>query len=183
MEESKMAEADLNKILGYIQDRERTLANYSDKLRQSLIKLSNVFGDTQYCQRCNKWRVFHDQRWKDKPEGKGVCDNFKPKIQVSINVIDDEPFLVEPENETAPEIKYYLAIINHWLGYVDVVGGYSDPSKVTAFDEAPRETLKALVKSGRLIPFLQKVADVLTAKGEEYREVTQVAEKMAQAVQ
>jgi hypothetical protein len=179
-----VAEAqDLNQILGYIQEREQTLSKYSDKLRKSLVKIADVFGNPQYCQRCNKWVEYHNQKWKDKPEGKGVCGNFKPKIDVSINVIDDEPFLVEPENETAPEIKYYLAIINHWLGYVDVVGEYSNPSRVTAFDEAPRETLKALVKSGRLIPFLQKVADVLTAKGEEYREVAQVAEKMAQAVQ
>jgi hypothetical protein len=90
---------------------------------------------------------------------------------------------VEPENATAPEIKYYLAIIKHHLGYVDVVGTYSDPSGVTAFDEAPRETLKALVKSGRLIPFLQKVANTLQGKSEEYREVAEVAEKLAKAVQ
>jgi hypothetical protein len=179
----QMAEADLNKILGYIQERERTLANYSDKLRQSLVKIADVFGNPQYCQRCNKWVEYHNKKWKDKPEGKSVCDNFKPKIQVSLDIVDDQPFLIEPEKETTPEIKYYLAIINHSLGYIDVVGEYSNLIKVTAFDEAPRETLKALIKSGRLIPFLQKVADILQAKSEEYGEVAEVAEKLAKAVQ
>jgi hypothetical protein len=45
-----------------------------------------------------------------------------------------------------------------------------------------REKIKAFVKSGRLIPFLQKVADSLAVKGEEYKAVAEVAEKMAQAV-
>jgi hypothetical protein len=179
-----MSEAqDLNQILGYIQEREQTLSKYSNKLRKSLVKIADVFGSPELCQRCNKWGEYHDKKWKDRPEGKDACDNFKPKIQVSLDIVDDQPFLIEPEHETVPEIKYYLAIINHWLGYVDVVGTYSNTRIAITFEHAPREVLKTLIKSGRLIPFLQKVADVLTAKGEEYREAAQVAEKMAQAVQ
>jgi hypothetical protein len=180
-----MAEAqDLNQILGYIQEREQTLSKYSDKLRKSLVKIADVFGNPQYCQRCNKWSVFHDEKWKDKPEGKGVCGNFKPKIDVSVDVTDDIPFY--KTDEEMPE-TYYLGITNHNLKIIGVcgnVGIFADNRQWTVwFENASREMLKALVKSGRLIPFLQKVADVLTAKGEEYREVAQVAEKMAQAVQ
>ncbi|MCL6579940.1 MAG: hypothetical protein K6T73_11300, partial [Candidatus Bathyarchaeota archaeon] len=50
------------------------------------------------------------------------------------------------------------------------------------FDDSSREKLKALVKSGRLIPFLQKVADKLQSVGEEYAEVSEIAEKMAKAL-
>jgi len=174
-----MAEVqDLNKILGYVQEREQTLSKYSDKLRKSLVKIANVFGSPEFCQRCNKWAEYHE-----KPGVKDACDKFKPKIQVSVDVVDDQPFLKEAENETAPEIRYYLAVIDHYLGYVDEEGTYSNSRLITTFEHAPREVLKALVKSGRLIPFLQKVAGTLQDKTEEYRDVAEVAEKMAQAVQ
>jgi hypothetical protein len=175
-----MAEADLNKILGYIQQREETLSRYSDKLRQSLVKIANMFGKSNYCRRCGKWQGYHSTTHR---QTYGACENFEPAIEVSINVTDDKHFYVEPEDDASPEIKYYLAVLNHELGYIDVVGEYNAYGRVTTFQQAPRELLKALVKSGRLIPFLQKVADTLQAKSEEYREVAQVAEKMAQAVQ
>jgi hypothetical protein len=178
-----MAEAqDISKILGYIQQREETLSRYSDKLRQSIVKIADVFGSPEYCQRCNKWVEYHNKKWKDTPEGKETCDNFKPKINVSIDVMDDKHFM--QEDEYSPNTKYYLAIKKHSLGYVETY----DNDRVTSetlfnFDHASRELLKALVKSGRLIPFLQKVADTLQAKSEEYREVAEVAEKLTKAIQ
>jgi hypothetical protein len=173
-------EADLNKILGYIQEREKTLGRYSDKLRQSVVKIANVFGREDLC-RCGWWVDRHPTHKTG--TGEIVCKTPIPKIQVSIDVIDDQPFMAEAD-EYSPNIKYYLAIIKHDLGYVETYDNdkYS-PKNLRDFDQAPRKLLKALVKSGRLIPFLQKVADVLTAKGEEYREVAEVAEKLAKAVQ
>jgi len=179
-----MAEAkEISEILSYIKLREETLSRYSDKLRQSLAQISQVFGDADYCQRCGKWRGYHGT--KELRQTWGACERFEPQISVSIDVIDDMPFKVEEEqDEYAPNTKYYLAIIKHRLGYVETY----DNDRFRALDlhdfsDAPRELLKALVKSGRLIPFLQKVADILAEKGEEYREVSEVAEKLAQAIQ
>jgi hypothetical protein len=178
-----MAEAkEISEILSYIQQREETLSRYSDKLRQSLAQISQVFGDADYCQRCGKWKGHHGT--KELRQTWGACERFEPQISVSIDVIDDMPFKVEEEqDEYALNTKYYLAIIKHRLGYVETFDNDRfTPKTLAYFSNAPRELLKALVKSGRLIPFLQKVADVLAEKGEEYREVSEVAEKLAQAI-
>jgi hypothetical protein len=176
-----MAEAqDLNQILGYIEQREETLSRYSDKLRQSLVKIANVFGRKDLCRLCGWWVDRHPTR----KTGEIVCEKPIPCIEVSIDIKDDEPFYVQPATDIAPEIKYYLAIRNHNLGWIYITYSGENPKHVCDFAyDASRELLKALVKSGRLIPFLQKVADVLTAEGEEYREVAEVAEKLAKAVQ
>ena len=177
-----MAEAqDISKILDYIQEREESLSRYSDKLRQSLAQISQVFGDANYCQQCGKWRGYHGT--KELRQTWGACERFVPQIVVSIDIIDDMHFKVEEEDEYSPNTKYYLAIIKHRLGYVETF----DNDRFRALDlhdfsDAPRELLKALVKSGRLIPFLQKVANTLAQKSEEYREVAEVAEKLAKAV-
>ena len=176
-----MAEAkEISEILSYIEQREESLRRYSDKLRQSLVKIANIFGRNNYCRHCGRWEGYHANAQARKTWE--ACENFEPAIEVSINVTDDKHFYVEPEDDTSPEIKYYLAILGHELGYVDVVEEYNAHGRVTTFQQAPRELLKALVKSGRLIPFLQKVADILAEKGEEYREVSEVAEKLAKAI-
>ena len=177
-----MAEADLNQILAYIQDREETLSRYSDKLRRSLVKIADVFGRKDLCRLCGWYVSKHPTRKTG--TGEIYCETPIPKIEVSVDIIDDVHFEVEEEGKYSPSTKYYLAIIEHMLGYVET---YDDDRFRTSylhyFSEAPRERLKVLVKSGRLIPFLRKVADVLDAKGEEYREVSEVAEKLAQAIQ
>jgi hypothetical protein len=177
-----MAEADLNQILGYIKDREQTLANYSDKLRQSLTKIADVFGSKVLCRLCGCYVDRHPIRKIG--TGEIICKTPIPKIEVSIDVTDDKHFMEEEQDEYSPNARYFLAILRHKLGYVE---SYDNdrftPKTLADFSDAPRELLKALVKSGRLIPFLQKVADILAEKGEEYREVSEVAEKLAQAIQ
>jgi hypothetical protein len=171
----------LNEILNYIQEREKTLVHYSNKLRQSVVKIADVFGNPQYCQRCNKWALFHEGKWRDKPEGKDVCGNFKPKIQVSIDVVDDQSFA--EEKDEISDTKYYLAILERNMGFVcTFTNDKYMPKNLRYFDSAPRKLLKALVKSGRLIPFLQKVADTIQVESEKYKEVAEIAEKMAQAI-
>jgi hypothetical protein len=181
MEESIMAEADLNQILDYIQEREETLSRYSDKLRQSLIKIANIFGRKDLCRYCG-WYV-HEHPTHKTGTGEIFCQTPVPKIEVSIDIVDDKHFHEEVEDEYSPNTKYYLAIIEHRLGYVETYDNDRfTPKYLLDFNGASREQLKALVKSGRLIPFLQKVADTLQGKSEEYREVAEVAEKLAKAV-
>jgi hypothetical protein len=173
--------ADLNQILGYIQEREETLSRYSDKLRQSIVKISDVFGSKVLCRYCG-WYVNQHPTHKT-GTGEIFCGTPTPKIEVSIDIVDDKHFMEEEQGEYSPNIKYYLALIKHRLGYIETYDNDRFTSKTLAyFSDAPRKLLKALVKSGRLIPFLQKVADVLAEKGEEYREVSEVAEKLAQAI-
>ena len=175
-----MAEADLNQILDYIQEREETLSRYSDKLRQSIVKIANVFGSKVLCRYCG-WYVDEHPTHKT-GTGEIFCRTPTPRIEVSIDIVDDKHFMEEEQDEYSPNTKYYLAIIKHKLGYVE---SYDNdrftPKTLADFSDAPRELLKALVKSGRLIPFLQKVADTLQGKSEEYKEVAEVAEKLAKA--
>lgn len=169
-----MAEAEnISKILRYIEKREQNLSRYSDKLRQSIIKIVDVFGPERYCRSCDQPERSHDDPEK--------CA-FKPKIQVSLEIIDDVPFYTDELREE----DYYLATVDHYLKAVGVAKG-GDPTDrahrwTQWFDDCSREKLKALVKSGRLIPFLQKVVDTLQAKCMEYEEVSEVAEKLAKAV-
>ena len=166
-----MAEAGINQILGYIKEREATLSRYSDKLRQNLQRIFDVFGSPDYCRICN-----------DEHKGQTAHD-FIPKIRISIELQDTEHFA---EIGDEPEY-YYLATRNGRLFIMGTVACEMDITGWTCWysqpNEVSREVLKQLVRSGRLILFLQKVADTLQAKSEEYREVAQVAEKMAQAVQ
>jgi hypothetical protein len=172
---------DLNQILGYIQEREKTLSRYSDKLRQGVVKISDVFGSKVLCRYCG-WYV--NEHPTHKTTGEIVCGTPTPRIEVSIDIVDDKHFMEEEQDEYSPNIKYYLALIKHRLGYIVTYDNDRfTPKTVAYFSDAPRKLLKALVKSGRLIPFLQKVADTLQAKSEEYREVAEVAEKLAKAVQ
>jgi hypothetical protein len=176
----QMAEApNISEALAYIREREETLSRYSDKLRQSLAQIAQVFGNADYCQRCDKWRGYHETEKARRTWG--ACERFVPQIAVSIDIVDDEPFHIQPEDDISPKVKYYLAIRNHKLGYTENVGTYKN-GEIVDFLRAPRELLKALVKSGRLIPFLQKVADTLQEKCEEYKQVAEVAEKLAKAI-
>jgi len=169
---------DINKLLDYLRQREQNLSRYSDKLRQSLIKIASVFGPSNKCQNCD-WYV---DRHPTIHAGEVICNKPTPKISVSVDVIDDEPFYIET-SEYAPGgmIDYKLAFQCHKLGYIEIYG--QERSSLREFVSAPREVLKELIKSGRLIPFLEKVADTLANKCAEYKEVAEVAEKMAQAVQ
>ena len=168
---------DIAKVISYIEQKEASLSRYSDKLRQSIDKLVKIFGNKDICRVCGHDVVFHPVRKRG--TGEVVCNNFKPKIEVSIDIIDDVPFY-EEKDEFVGEINYYLAFHKHSLL---MALRYQDGSiDYVLFRDASREKLKALVRSGRLIPFLQKVANMLKGKCEEYREVSEIAEKLANAI-
>ncbi|MEM2293185.1 MAG: hypothetical protein QXX41_07915 [Nitrososphaerota archaeon] len=164
-----MSGSELVELLKYIQEREENLSRYSDKLRRSLVKISNAFGSKDFCMICDRLQRYHTD----------VKDHeFKAKVYVSIDVLDDEPFYTEYDEYGT--FDYYLAIRGHEL--IIQVKVNREETICKGFGEVSRELLKALVKSKRLIPFLKKVADELERVGKEYKEVSEIAEKMASVI-
>jgi hypothetical protein len=164
----------LIEIIKYIQEREENLNRYSDKLRQSLLRIAQVFGSVRECQICNIVH-FWDQEYDHE---------FKPKIHISIDINDQEPFLVEEGEED--KYSYYLQF---WDGNLRIrikkLIFTTNEERVWDWryiDDASRYVLKQLVKSGRLPKFLEYVAQVLQEKGLEYGEAAEIASKMADAV-
>jgi transcriptional regulator NrdR family protein len=108
-----------------------------------------------------------------------------PKVFVSIDIEDGVPFYTEEEEYRINE--YYLAFHKHKLVIVMKSRGKSEvwsaEKLVYGPHEVSRECLKALVKSGRLLQFLNSVAGKLETMDEEYKEVSEIAEKMAKAIE
>ena len=191
MSGNEKAEADLNTLLSYIKQREQALSRYSDKLRQNVTLIENLFAPAYHCRICENGEDMHgyykgdckgmNPEYLEKEMGKFPPHEFVPAIYVSIDVIDSEPFWTDDEE------SYYLGIVDGRLRAIGV------SSEVDLEDPAmrwtkwlsclSREQLKAFVKSGRLVPFLQKVADKLQMKTEEYKEVAEIAEKIAKVIQ
>jgi len=138
-------EREIIKLFKYIREREENISRYSNKLRETLVQIANLFG-------------------------------LPPKIYVSVKVRDDEPFY---EDENA---YYFLEI-----SFSELKIASKDKEKgifnwYFFFEGAEKEMLKELIKSKRLIPFLHKVAETLKEKEDEYKRVSEIAEKMAKAI-
>jgi hypothetical protein len=164
----------LIEIVKYIQEREENLSRYSDKLRQSLVRIAQVFGSARECQICNSVH-FWDQEYDHE---------FIPKIAVSLDITDPEAFY-EEEDEEGKDI-YYLQLwdlnLRICMKRVFFATGEERYWDWRYFNDASRHLLKELVRSGRLPKFLEYVAQVLQEKGLEYGEAAEVASKMADAV-
>jgi len=164
-----MAEAEITKIISYIEKRESNLSRYSDKLRESVQRIFDVFGNANRCQICNIEKAFH---------GKDT-HQFIPKVHISIDVLDDEPFYWYDDKHYGGRVNVFLATKNGGLVIAEYYGeeeAYTLPSRVS------RKMLKELVKSGRLIQFLRKVAEELEKAEQEYGEVAEVAEKLTEGL-
>lgn len=176
-----MAEAEIIKAIEYIQEREKNLSRYSDKLRQAWITISDIFGKAKYCRICGQSKGVHPDKH---PEVKKYGEHeFQPKIEVSIDIIDSKPFY------SGEGSNYYLAVVDHYLKIVELSKDV-EPATLHTFYKytwpiwgAPRWLLKQLTKSGRLLGFLQYVAKTLKKMEKEYGEVADLAEKLAKALQ
>jgi len=177
-----LAEAELIKTLNYIFEKEKNLSRYSDKLRRAWVKISDIFGLKKYCRICGQSAGVHPD--KHPAVTKYGVHQFQPKIEISIDIIDEEPFYEDEDLNT----KYYLAIIDHFLKIKDLPKDV-DPNTLNylsggyAMWNAPRYVLKQLTKSGRLPKFLRHVAKTLEKMEAEYREVSEIAEKLAKAAE
>jgi hypothetical protein len=237
-------ENELVKTIRYIEERERTLSRYSDKLRRAVERIFNVFGKPSECQVCGygetRYLHFKYYYYPDEREEYHTCysvkvgvdevpaevngmrtevlevdealdadtidvkvksfdkdrkvwfvfknpkyHRFMPKVFVSIDVEDGVPFYSVGDEEAVDE--YYLALRKHELVIVMRTRykneAWTSGAKVYGVDQVSREVLKALVKSGRLLEFLKTVSEKLQKMSEEYREVSEIAEKMAKAIE
>jgi hypothetical protein len=198
----------LKEVIKYIEEREENLNKYSDKLRENLLKIVNLFGDSNYCRICgNKQKIYFEnialisEKVKEKFKGevyiphdivfadpellsedykKYAKHKFTPFIQVSIDIKDVEPFR-EIEKEYEGKYLYYLAFSDHKL-VIEKFDTSLDSTEIIYFDEASRETLKEIVKTKALVKFLKYVAEQLKQKEEEFKQVSEIAEKLASIV-
>jgi len=153
---------ELNQTLKYIEESEKNLSQYTDKLRSEVSKFFNIFGDKAFCRICQDYENKHNI----------TKHQFQPKIEVSID-FEGEPFY-----RTYGKV-YRLAIRHHQLVIV-MNTEYSEGSY--GVYEVQRSTLHALLKSGAITKFFQELAEELKKQSEEYREVSAIAEKLANAV-
>jgi len=102
---------------------------------------------------------------------------FIPCVEVDIDVDDVEPFHVDEYEQ-----KYFLAFRDHELICVVVDWDGERHKDYKALSDLDRNKLKDLVKSGRLIKFLQHVVERLKEQEQDFKEVSEIAEKMASAL-
>jgi len=99
------------------------------------------------------------------------------QIKVSIEFSDYEPFWIDEDNE-----KYFLTVEHHKL-YIIRENDGTIVAHHPLNSGFSRNTLKALINSGRLSKFLEHLAETLKFLGEDYAEVRAIAERMAKSVE
>lgn len=125
---------------------------------------------------------YNSSSWGDPEKGTVYVEEheyheFVPKIYVSIEVKDSEPFYVDSGDPYDSAEEYFL-LIGRFGMRVEI----GDGERFVEIKDLPRRAVKALVKSGRITKFLQKVAQELEDTGNEYQEVAEVAERLAAAL-
>jgi hypothetical protein len=68
-----MSSEELSEVLKFIEEREQKLSGYTDKLRQALDKIFQVFGDKDVCQICDFTEEWH-RKYYLPPDGIKVDD-------------------------------------------------------------------------------------------------------------
>jgi hypothetical protein len=187
------AEADFVGLIKYVSEREKNLSKYSDKLRISLQRVFDVFGNPEYCQICNSTvnSGTATGEGENKEKHMGGSHPFTPKIRVSEEIEDTEICIETSEDELNFE-RYRLVfsdgklLLRGWRNCeIDATGvtvWFTEPEGTQRGGTPSRAELKQLVRSGRLPKFLALVAEKLTAAEAEYAQVAEIAEKMAKAI-
>ena len=124
---------------------------------------------------------YKSSSWGDPEKGTVYIEEheyhkFVPKIYVSIEVKDSEPFYIDDSDSYDTE-EYYL-IIGRFGMRVEI----GDGERFVDIKDLSRRAVKALVKSGRITKFLERVVKELEDSGKEYEEVAEVAERLASAL-
>lgn len=150
------AGAELKQAIEYLAERATTINRYSDKLSEALGKIDNAIYDI--------------------------------KISRDFTFTDTEPFYTtttpETDREFATTEKGFLTIQDGRLKfkYFKTAGGYTQTEQWNVF-QISRLERKAIIQSGRLPKFLAYVAEQLAIAEQEYKQVAEIAEKMANAIQ
>jgi hypothetical protein len=206
------SEEDFVGLVKYLEEREKNLSKYSDKLRENLAKIAGIFGDESCCQICGfeegstkhvKYRdeqgYLHDEKTSvvngitvTYAANKDYSHAFKAKIEPSFEIEDETEFRVIQEENNFGKTTFRLILLPDWgrrynyggLLVKKVVNDYEEGAIYQTFaDECSRESLKTLVQKGRLPKFLAYAAKKLAEKEQEYQQVAEAAEKMAASLQ
>jgi len=188
------AEADFVGLIKYLAEREKKLSKYSDKLRTSLQRVFDVFGDSSHCQICNCSEFTGTALGEGENKGKhaGGSHAFIPKVRVSENIADTEICIESVEDEL--NFERYRLVFSYgklWLkGWrnceIDATGvttWLTTPEGTQRGGTPSRTELKQFVRSGRLPKFLAYATEKMAEAEIEYNKVATIAERMANAIQ
>jgi len=120
--------------------------------------------------------------FEEVPEGQR--HKFTPKIYISLPLKDTAWFWRGNEDEESTYVTTATLAFEDGELVAVLESGYGanvDTTVTKPLSALSREQLKALVRSGRLPAFLAYAAERLREAGEEYGEVAEVAERMAEA--
>ena len=193
--------AELVSTVEYLREREEELSRYSDKLRAAITRIWSMFGSSFTCQICHVSQAIYDyaewERLADRDTFMQVRDethdhdeavkklhelgklkmklhSFVPKIDLSIDV-EGEGW----ENEE--KVRKALCINN---GYMRVKI-YDDEAGYEYYNvkDVSRETMKEIVRQGRITQLIDTIKHKLDETTEEYKQVSEIAEKFAVALE
>lgn len=182
----------LAEVVKYIAEREDNLSKYSDKLRKNVEAIFNIFGNKRYCQVCNKENNPGNNYVPDEKQAiihaEITGHSFVPKINVSIE-FKGTPFntftLGDGNDEHPDYVKEYLSMEDGELYIVRDTYTCADEMyehrRMFAY-EPSRDLIKRLVNSGAITQFFNQLAEKLIEVGDNYKEVAEKAERMAQAI-
>jgi len=192
-----MGEVNEIEIIDYLAERSENIRRYSRKLRDAIKRIENIFGERTRCRICRKDLEVYANCVVDREKAKEIINTFVehdvifskyadalddehkryafhkfiPCIEIP-NIRDTEPFFIENNK------KYYLAFRSYELVYeVYDDGEMVEWGYITILDT---DAIKALIKSQRLMKFLNYVAEKLRSEENELRELSEIAEKIAQ---
>lgn len=203
---------DMASVLKYIAEREDNLGKYSDKLRQNVQRIFDVFGSHTDCQICGKdthrgHGKFRARRNGNRPKWMPEATDTIPDMYARMATPEDgdhgkdgvytlwednpDQHVPIPKIDVSISLRssvFYQEDGSSWAIDMDNRGlaffhEHEDGSTTTpnAY-EVSRIALKVCIQKGSLTAFLQKIAETLKQESEEYQEVADIAEKMAQAI-
>lgn len=203
--------ADVASVLKYIAEREENLGKYSDKLRTNVQRIFDIFGDPYYCQICGKSVSRAHGKYRARiggnkptwmPEAADTVPELyarlaTPEDGASAHIGNETLWEENPDNHTPlPRIRVSIEMRSkifyddgdaQWYLDLDRKGlsfGVETPrgEGIRSAEDAPRKVLNEVIRTGTLTQFLKDIADALKEEQDEYQEVAEMAERMAQAI-
>ena len=155
---------EIDRTVEYLRERERQLSRYSNKLRSAVQRIANIFGDDRECQICGHRKEHPDHQQHE----------FVPKVEISIDVYGDT---FPDVNDTTSR----LVITKDGLKLEDIS---DELRKCETWEiwQLPRESLKNIVKGNHIIRLFEIAKQKLDQTTEEYKQVSEIAEKLAGAL-
>jgi len=122
--EAKAGMPDMANVLKYIEEKEENLSNYNDKLRQNMVAIADIFGDSSCCRRCGRLKSDASHfKYEGLRYGKGVH-----------KIPEDGVFLANLKDAGSKwgndEGEYYVKTIDkhNFLPKIDISINYTDES-------------------------------------------------------